>query len=199
MAAAIVGCSQLGSPSGAGGLRVRQKIEFDDSRGNEFLKLEPDEKEIELQTASGKKIASIKLRDGTIRLKNGGGQKVASIVLVPGEYVGLRVSKPDQGDLLFKYGKEPDGDFKLENERGITLYKLKKRAYGYKIEDGNEKILYRVRARDSKTSMRDASGKTVLSTRNPIPAAAAACLTFAKVPVEIRAGLCVAVIHWGLD
>ncbi len=88
---------------------------------------------------------------------------------------------------------------RLENGSGNLLYKMKRRDYGFKTVDADGRVESRVRVKESKLSLRDATGATTLSTYDVIAPAAFACFTLRELPIEHQAALALGIIHWGPD
>ncbi len=58
------------------------------------------------------------------------------------------------------------GTGKLEDGHGKLLSKIKKREYGFEIEDAMDTSLAKVKTRDGKVSLRDASDRTRYATHS---------------------------------
>ncbi len=94
---------------------------------------------------------------------------------------------------------ESDGDLKIKDSAGDTLYKLKRRDYGFKIVDAEGIPVGRVRqSRSGKISIRDGDGITYLSTRDEIPVAVSAVLAAPRIPFS-RAVALAAMLWWEQD
>ena len=91
--------------------------------------------------------------------------------------------------------RQSDGDWKLKDGNDALLAVIKKRDYGYEIEDGNEQSLFKSKLKEDKRSLRNASDETVLSTRGTISPLCVAVLGLEQIEsLPIRAGLATAVM-----
>lgn len=105
-----------------------------------------------------------------------------------------KIESPDQKTELFKFIRQGDGDWKLEDGADKLIYKIKKREYGYEIEDAAEKSLYKIKLKDGKTSIRDAADKTVAATKEYTSMVAVVALAFDAIEDQrLRAALAVAI------
>ena len=101
---------------------------------------------------------------------------------------------PDQTTELFKFIRQGDGDWKLEDGADKLIYKIKKRDYGFEIEDAAEGSLYKIKLKDNKTSIRDHQDKSIAATKDSISTLAATALALdAIADVRLRAALAVAI------
>ena len=55
---------------------------------------------------------------------------------------------------------------------------IKKRDYGFEVEDALDNSLFKVKLKNGKTSLRDASDQTVFSTKDQVVTLAVTCLGF---------------------
>ena len=72
------------------------------------------------------------------------------------------------GDQSTEFRRQGDGDWKLKNSNGLEVYRVGIRDYGWKIEDGSENVLSRVKAADGRTSLRNRNGQVVYYTNDTI-------------------------------
>ena len=84
----------------------------------------------------------------------------------------------DQSVDLYKFQPQSDGDWKLEGAVDKLIYKIKKRSYGFEIEDDAETSLFKAKLKEGKSSLRNAEDVTVYSTKDQIPILAIVCLGF---------------------
>ena len=84
-----------------------------------------------------------------------------------------------------------DRDYeRLKNGEETLIYEIKKRDYGFEIEDSKEASIAKVKLKDGKSSLRNSDDKTLYSTRDPIALPAITCLGFEAIEsLELRAGL----------
>jgi hypothetical protein len=193
--AASAGLYGCGPPDGE--IRLDHSIAFDGVDGTRILKIVPRKGRVNLQDAKGEPLARFKLDEGGLRIERAPRELIGFVAPAASDGKGLQLLASAKGDVLYRLVSEPDGDLRLENGQGSLLYKMKKRDYGFKTVDAMDRVQSRVRVKKAKVSVRDAAGRTTLSTDDPIPAAAVACFTLPNLPVEHQTGLVLAVIHWG--
>lgn len=183
------GCTsmQLGIPE--------TSITWDGADGSKAWKLEPDAvrgpvAEVELEDCDGVTVCEYEYDALTIQFE----YEDREYWIVPiGNPPGLFELGGPQG-MTHRFLREPDGDLRFEESGGVVLYKLKARDYGVKVVDaaGREQ---KVRRRDGKTSI-SADGETWLSTRDVLSPAAAGAFAMQDFPIEIRAGIALALMRW---
>lgn len=189
--------SALSPPLAAGGIKLGSEIEFDSSDPQASLELVPKHQNVELEEADEDIVARYRLTDGHIEVQTASGAIAGYIGPLEQNEPGFAILKQPGGPALYRLRLEPDGDLKLQDANGQVLYKLKRRDYGLKVVRANDELESRVRIKGEKTSVRNADGETVFSTRDPLPLATAACLSLVDFPLEFGAGLGLAIIHWG--
>ncbi|NEP17114.1 MAG: hypothetical protein F6J97_09430 [Leptolyngbya sp. SIO4C1] len=104
-----------------------------------------------------------------------------------------KLENADQTKELFILRRREDGDYKLEDGNDTQLYRIKVRDYGYEIETPQKESLYKVRVNDGKVSLRNASGETVISTKSPIAPIAVASFGLDALSPEQQAALAFAI------
>jgi len=199
---AVLILASLGTqPCGVPGeeLKLDHAISFDGPDGERLMKLVPRGERVKLEDANGELVVRLRLEAGRLRIERAPRELVGFIV--PGAEDGneLRVLDSRGGLVLYRLFREPDGDLRLMSRWNKTLHKAKKRDYGFKTVDAADQVQTRVRVKGSKLSIRDAAGKTVLSTEDALPPAAAACFTLSHLSIEYQTGLALGIIYWGLD
>ena len=68
-----------------------------------------------------------------------------------------------QKTVLFELQRQDDGDWKLKDGHEALLYKVKTRDYGFEVEGADEKGLAKAKTKAGKVVLRDASDKTLFS------------------------------------
>ncbi len=145
-----------------------------------------------VEDGHNKRLASLRWEPAGVTIADGSGRDRGRVVTVEaGTYRVLTTS----GSTLFELSYEPDGDMKLTDGDGRSLYEIKRRDYGYKLLDASGGVAARVRSRSGKLSVRDANGTTFLSTRDPIPLQSLVALMLEEIPLEYAAGLAVALMR----
>ena len=192
-----IGASRC-TPTG-GEIQLDHAIEFDGLDSARVMKLVPRRERVKLEDANGELLARFTLDAGRLRVERAPRELVGFVVPAGEGGGGLQILDARGGKLIYQLVREPDGDLKLEDHDKNVLYVLKLRDYGFKTVDAGGAVQSRVRVKPEKVSLRDASGRTTLSTRDAIPPAAAACFTLGDLSLEFQTGLALGVIHWGLE
>ena len=144
-----------------------------------------------LVDASGAELARFKLDEaGKVKIKDAADVVLGYIVSQPGAW---KVENSDQTQELYIFRRQDDGDYKLEDGADTQIYRIKVREYGYEIETPDKQSLYKVKQKDSKISLRDATDQTVLSTKDAVIPVAIAPFGFDVLTQEQQAALSFAV------
>ena len=197
LASFSIGASRC-TPAG-GEIHLDHAIEFDGPDGARVMKLVPRRERVKLEDANGELLAHFTLDAGRLRVVRAP-REVAGFVVHAGEGGrGLQIRDARGRKLIYQLVRDSDGDLQLEDAGHNLLHKLKLRDYGFKTVDAGGAVQGRVRVKPEKISLRDASGRTTLYTRDAIPAAAAACFTLSDLSLEFQTGLALGIIHWGLE
>jgi hypothetical protein len=171
--------------SGIEGLQA--KIKFKEADGDTAFSLKPQADGAKLVDAGEQELARFNLDGAKLKIKDPNDTVLGYVIASPGKY---KIEDPDQAVELWKLQVQDDGDWKLEDGNERLIYKIKRRDYGFEIEDAADNSMYKVKLKDDKTSLRDASEQTVLSTKDPIPLIAVTCVGFDEIEsLPIRTGL----------
>jgi hypothetical protein len=186
----------LAAWAGCAGSRINldHDVEFDGPDGKRLWKLESDVGNVELEDAYSRDLHEFRPQRGGITFEDSAGRDLE----VQGADGGLLLRDRATGVLLYRLRPERDGDYRLEEGEGTVVYQMKRRDYGYKVLGAGERM-FKVRRKPGKISIRDRTGATILSTRDSFPPLAASCFCFDTLPIEMRAGLALGVVHWRLD
>ncbi len=178
-------------------VRLVASVEFKDAAGERAFRIEADGGDVRIEDASGAPLVVLRAGAGGLTISDGRRRRLG-LVQPLGRRPGFRVLTGEGGETLLELKAELDGDLSLRTSGGQRLYQIKRRDYGFKVLDAQGRLQSKIRSRPNKTSVRNASGQTYLSTRDSIPAAAVAALALDDVRFAHAAALCVAIIHWGL-
>ncbi|TDJ05926.1 MAG: hypothetical protein E2O71_10010 [Deltaproteobacteria bacterium] len=192
-----IGASRC-TPAG-GEIQLGHAIEFDGLDNARVMKLVPRRERVKLEDANGELLARFTLDAGRLRVERAPRELMGFVVPAEEGGRGLQILDARGENLIYQLVREPDGDLRLEDHGHNVLYVVKLREYGFKTVDAGGAVQSRVRVKPEKVSLRDASGRTTLSTRDAIPPAAAACFTLGDLSLEFQTGLALGVIHWGLE
>jgi hypothetical protein len=163
------------------------KIEFKLENGAEVftIKLKPDG--AKLVNANNQELARFKL-DEKQKLKiKGADDRTLGFIVAEGDR--WKVKNANQTQELYILRRQADGDYKLEDGSDSEIYRIKKRDYGWEIETQTKQSLYKIKVKDGKTSLRDASDKTVLYIKAELAPIAIACFGFDVLTQEQKAAL----------
>jgi hypothetical protein len=169
------------------------KIKFKDGADKTLysIKYKPDGAKLVDGATPENELARYTIHELKLKIKDKDDAVLGYIVRSDDRY---KIEGPDQKEALFKFIRQGDGDWKLEDGADKLIYKVKKRDYGYEIEDAAKGSLYKIKLKEGKTSLRDHQDKTVASTKEPISSLAAAALGLDEIKdVRIRAALAVAI------
>jgi len=181
-----------------GGIRLSHDVDFRNVAEATSFRLQPADGAIRAEGGGGELLALVELRGDQFSVVDSRGRLVASVRFATDRPGDVHLLSP-AGTLLLRLSTEPDGDLRVEDAEGAIVYKAKRRDYGFKVVDGDGRLESRIRLRKSKTSLRDASGTTYLTTRDFLPADAVAILSMESVRFEHAVGLSVALAHRHLD
>ncbi len=182
-----------------GEIQLDHSIKFDGPDSARVMSLVPRKEWVKLEGANGELLARFTLDGGRLRVEREPRELAGFIALAGEGGRGLQILDARGGKLIYQLLREPDGDLKLEDGNRKLLYKMKLRDYGFKTVDAGGAVQSRVREKPGKVSLRDATGRTTLSTEDGIPPAAAACFTLGDLPLVYQTGLALGIIHWGTD
>ena len=169
-----------------------QKIKVKDGKGKTVFSIKPKSDGAKLVDAKEKEIARFNSSPGKLKIKDAKDRVLGYIVISDRAF---KIKDAQQTKVLFKLQPQSDGDWKLEDGHEKTIYRIKKRDYGYEVETPKKKTICKIKVKGDKTSLRDAKDKTVYYTNRPTEAIAFACLGLEAIrEMPIRAGL-MASIH----
>lgn len=169
------------------------KIKFKNEAGKTAFSLKLKDDGGKLVDGQEKELARYTRSENKIKIKDEADKVLGYVVMTADK---IRLEMADQKTVLFTLRHQADGDWKLEDPGDIRVYTVKKRDYGVEIEDAAKSSLYKVKTKGGKSSLRNASDKTVFHTDEEISAAAMACLGFDKIPdVRLRGALLFALDH----
>ena len=185
---AISGCAATGGP-------LTSEIEFDGPDGNDLWKLEPGTEKAKLEDANGQELAQYRYKGNVIAVDTADGRSF-DVVSTSGKNDSIAIHASGGGEMRYRLSAEPDGDYRLEDASERTLYKLKRREYGFKVEPSAGGAAVKVKRDDDKIKLKVDGGDTILSTKDTSSTLAAACLALDSLPIEVRAALAVGALYW---
>jgi hypothetical protein len=150
------------------------KIKIKTANGDTAFSIKPQDNGAKLVDSKEKEIARFVLDGSKMKVKNADETVLGYVVAYDDGY--YKIKNADQTVDLYKFQPQSDGDWKLEDDMDKLIYKIKKRSYGFEIEDNAETSLFKAKLKEGKNSLRNAKDETVYSTKDQIPILAMVCL-----------------------
>ena len=178
--------------------RVLSPIRFESGIDRVAFEFRPEKNSVLVVDRKGRLIVRIEIEPERLLIVASPDEADIAIGPLPaGRHRGYRMTDEPKGALRSELRIEKDGDFRLLQPDGTVAYLLKRRAYGFKLVDGEGEAILRVRQSGSgKLSIRDANDLTYLKTRDPIPVEAVALLAIPEISFAEATGLAVAAWIW---
>ena len=168
------------------------KIKFKTGEGETAFSWKQQADGAKLVDADEKEISRYNSDGKKLKIKGPDDVVLAYVVRTGDEY---KVKSADQQTELWKLQKQVDGDWKLKDGNENLVYRVKSRPYGFEIQDGNEKSLAKIKLKDGKLSLRNPAEKTLYYTKDRASAIAMSCLGFEAVKsLPVRCGLLTALV-----
>ena len=121
-----------------------------------------------------------------LKIKNSADQVLGYVVTKAGYW---KLENAEQSKELYVLRRQADGDYKLEDGANKEIYRIKARDYGWEIETPTKKSIYKVKIKDNKLSLRNAADRTVFYTKSKFIPVAIACFGFDVLTQEQKAAL----------
>ena len=171
---------------------ISSKLKFKGADGEVSFSVKPEPDGAKLVDAKEQEIARFTVDENKLKIKDAADVVLGYVVVVDGHF---KIKNAEQTQELFKLQMQSDGDWKLEDGGGKLIYKIKKRDYGFEIEDDNDNSLSKAKLKSGKTSLRNTTEETVLYTKDKINTLAFACMGLEAVKSQpLKAGLMTMVI-----
>lgn len=172
------------------------KIKFKQADGEEKYSLKFKTDGAKFVDADNQEIARLKVDESQkVKIKAADETVLGYVVPEDGYW---KLENAAQSEELYVLRLQDDGDLKLEDGADAPIYRIKKRDYGYEIETPEKESLYKVKVKEGKTSLRDASEETVISTQSSIEPAAMTPFGFDVLTPPQQAALVYAVNSSGV-
>lgn len=162
-----------------------RKVKFEDGAGRDVFALKQKDDGAKLVGANDEELARLKNKGDDVEVRAPDDTVLGRIA---GDATKLKILSPT-GEERFALKRYDDGDYKLKDASGATLYELKAKDYGFKIEDSTQAVVAKVKKRSDKVKLKNAEGATSYETKSPISALAIACLAFERLELPLRMGL----------
>ena len=169
LTAVLFGCPSTETASAGPG-----KLKFKDGSGSAAFAIKPKDDGAKVVDGAGREIARLKNKGAKTKVK---GPDDRVIAIVKGDSSKLKILT-ESGEERFALKAGDGGKYKLKNAAGETLYEVKPKDYGFKIVDGAGRDVAKVKKKGDKTKLKNAAGNTLYETKDPVSAAAVACLAF---------------------
>lgn len=194
---AAPGTAPIASPSTASSSAASnpqthvEKLKFKRDDGSEAFAIKFKADGAKLVDGSDQEIVRLKLDENQkIKIK-APDEKTLGYIISKGDY--WKIENAEQTQELFVLRRQDDGDYKLEDGNDQPLYRIKARDYGFEVETTDKQSLYKIKVKGKKTSLRNANDETVLSTKSPIAPAAMASFGLDQLSQAQQAALAFAV------
>lgn len=174
---------------------IESKIKLKDGDGETAFSIKRREDGFELLDHTEQTIANFYLIDNRLKINSPNGTELGDVTFTNHKFKIHDSTKPKE---YWNFRMQTDGDWKLEDQHDQLVGKIKKRDYGYEIEDPTGRSLYKSKLKDGKYSLRDNSDTTRYYTKDNATSLAIACIGFdALEPLHIKAALMTMVLELG--
>jgi hypothetical protein len=168
-----------------------EKIKFRTEFGADLFALKQQANGAKLVDANNEEIA--KMRENTpgkIKIKNPGEEVLGYVIREKGLW---RLENQTSSASLYTLKRENAGSYILVDGANQLIYHIKQQNNSWEVNTPNKNLVYHVRIRDGKTSLRNSSATTVFYTRSTISPIAFACFGLDVLTREQQAALAYAV------
>jgi len=168
-----------------------EQVKFNSDNGSEAFSLKPESNGAKFVDGKGKELAHLTInKNQKVKIKDAADKVLGYVVKKEGYW---KVEDANQSKELYVLRRQRDGDYKLEDGTNNEIYRIKTRASGLEIESPAKKSLYKVKVKEGKTSLKNDLDKTLFSTKSNFLPIAVACFGFDKLSREQQAALSYAV------
>jgi hypothetical protein len=176
---------------------LTEKIRLKNSAGETQLSIKPEPDGAKLVDADESELARYNLRGDKLKIKSADDTVLGYVTGGHGHYF---IKDAAEKIVRYELQRQPDGDWKLKDGKEQLICSIRKREYGFEIEDVADRSLFKCKLKDGKLSLRDASDQTTSQTRDPLPMAAMVCLGLESIEsLPLRVGLVVRLAIEGAD
>jgi hypothetical protein len=179
--------SPAAAPAAAGGA-AGDRVKIKKGDGSTAFEIKGKDDGAKVVDANEAELYRLKAKKGKVKVRDPQDKTLGYVKHYPdGDY--FKVKDASQETDLFKLQPQADGDWKLEDGNQKLLCKLKKRDYGWVVRDAEEKDLFKVKVADGKTSLRNAKDETVYYTKGKVSSLAFCALGLSQLDESQRLGL----------
>ena len=166
---------------------LKATVKFKDAAGQEAFSLKPKEDGAKLVDGQEQELARFNVSGDKLKIKDAQDQVLGYIVGSAGKY---HVKDPTQETIWYEIQRQEDGDWKVEDGQEKLIYKIKRRDYGFEIEDDAETSIYKIKLKDGKLSLRNANDESIYYTHDPLPTLALVALGLNRIEsLPLRSGI----------
>ncbi|UKO97049.1 hypothetical protein [Nostoc sp. UHCC 0870] len=167
-----------------------EKIKFKTEGGSDLFSLKQLPDGAKLVDKNEQEIARIKTDEaGRIKIKNIQDKVFGYVVTSPGYWT---IENPDK-KAIYILKRNSSSNYQLEDVGKNQIHQITTNKTGLEITTPDKKLVYQVRIKDGKTSLRNTSGSTVFSTKSNISPIAFTCFGLDALTREQQAALAYAV------
>jgi hypothetical protein len=171
------------------------KIKFKTAGGSDLFSLKQKADGAKLVDGQNQELARIKAdKPGKIKIKNAADQVLGYVVTKKGDW---KLKNPEQTQDLYILRRQDDGDYKLEDAAKKEVYRIKAKNKGLEIITPDKQLVYQVKVKGDKISLRKASDQTIFYSKSGLSPIAFACFGFDVLTREQQAALAYAVNSTG--
>ncbi|OUL29597.1 hypothetical protein [Nostoc sp. 106C] len=169
----------------------QDKIQFKTEGGAELFAMKPEADGAKLVDGKNQELARIKAeKSGKIKIKNAAEKVLGYVVSEKSDW---KLKDANQSQDLYILRRQNDGEYKLEDAAKKEIYRIQARNDGFDIQTPEKNLVYQVKVKNGKTSLRKAPSKTIFSTKSQLSPIAFTCFGFDVLTREQQAGLAYAV------
>lgn len=168
-----------------------EKIKFKTEFGADLFSLKQQKNGAKLVDGNEQELAKMRENSpGKLKIKNPAEKVLGYVIREKSQW---KLENPEQSQALYTLKRQNDEHYTLEDAANKAIYQIQTRNNRWEINTPDKKLVYQVRIRDGKTSLRDSSATTVFSTRSEISPIAFACFGLDVLTREQQAALAYAV------
>ncbi|MCG6137786.1 MAG: hypothetical protein MET45_24650 [Nostoc sp. LLA-1] len=168
-----------------------EKIKFKTEFGADLFSLKQQTNEAKLVDGNEQELAKMREEEpGKLKIKNASDKVLGYVIREKGLWT---IKNPEQTQSLYILKRHNAQKYTLEDTTKKEIYQIKTQNDRWEINTPQQNLLYQVRIRDGKTSLRNASANTVFSTKSEIAPIAFACFGLDILTREQQAALAYAV------
>lgn len=168
-----------------------EKIKFKTEFGADLFSLKQQANGAKLVDGNDQELAKMREEEpGKLKIKNASDKVLGYVIREKGLWT---IKNPEQTQSLYILKRQNEQNYTLEDTAKKEIYQIKTQKDRWEINTPQQNLVYQIRIRDGKTSLRNASANTVFSTKSEIAPIAFACFGLDILTREQQAALAYAV------